>query len=96
MNARIFTGLNIYDLTSGYKCIKVDSLKTINLNEIKSEGYSFQIEMNFILANNGCKIKEVPIVFHDRTVGESKMSKKIIFEAIFKVPFFRIKKILGK
>ena len=94
--ARIFTGLNIYDLTSGYKCIKVDSLKNINLNEIKSEGYSFQIEMNFILANNGCKIKEVPIVFHDRTVGESKMSKKIIFEAIFKVPFFRIKKILGK
>ena len=94
--ARIFTGLNIYDLTSGYKCIKVDSLKNINLNEIKSEGYSFQIEMNFILANNGCKMKEVPIVFHDRTVGESKMSKKIIFEAIFKVPFFRIKKILGK
>lgn len=93
--ARIFTGLNIYDLTSGYKCINVNSLKSINLSEIKSEGYSFQIEMNFILANNGYKITEVPIIFHDRTVGESKMSKKIIFEAILKVPFFRIKKILG-
>ena len=93
--ARIFTGLDIYDLTSGYKCINVNSLKSINLSEIKSEGYSFQIEMNFILANNGYKITEVPIIFHDRTVGESKMSKKIIFEAILKVPFFRIKKILG-
>ena len=93
--ARIFTGMNIYDLTSGYKCINVDALKVIDLDKIKSEGYSFQIEMNFIFSNKGFKITEVPIIFHDRTVGESKMSKKIIFEAILKVPLFRIKKILG-
>ncbi len=93
--ARIFTGLDIYDLTSGYKCINVDALKTINLKKINSDGYSFQIEMNFILANKGFLLTEVPIIFHDRTVGESKMSKKIILEAICKVPLFRIKKILG-
>ena len=51
--------------------------------------------MNFLCVNKGYKIFEVPIIFHDRTVGESKMSKKIIFEAIIKVPLFRIKKILG-
>jgi len=93
--ARIFTGMKIYDLTSGYKCIAVNLLKTINFDKVKSEGYSFQIEMNFIFANKGFKITEVPIIFHDRTIGESKMSKKIILEAILKVPMFRIKKILG-
>lgn len=93
--ARIFTGMNIYDLTSGYKCINIEALKAIDLDKVKSEGYSFQIEMNFIFSNKGFKLMEVPIIFHDRTVGESKMSKKIIFEAILKVPLFRIKKILG-
>tara|TARA_Y100000739_G_C20586412_1_gene455496 strand:- start:141 stop:857 length:717 start_codon:yes stop_codon:yes gene_type:complete len=93
--ARIFTGMNIYDLTSGYKCINIEALKVIDLDKVKSEGYSFQIEMNFIFSNKGFKLMEVPIIFHDRTVGESKMSKKIIFEAILKVPLFRIKKILG-
>ena len=93
--ARIFTGMNIYDLTSGYKCINIEALKAIDLDKVKSEGYSFQIEMNFIFSNKGFKLTEVPIIFHDRTVGESKMSKKIIFEAILKVPLFRIKKILG-
>ena len=93
--ARIFTGMNIYDLTSGYKCINIEALKAIDLDKVNSEGYSFQIEMNFIFSNKGFKLIEVPIIFHDRTVGESKMSKKIIFEAILKVPLFRIKKILG-
>ncbi len=93
--ARIFTGMKIYDLTSGYKCIAVNLLKTIDFDKVKSEGYSFQIEMNFIFANKGFKITEVPIIFHDRTIGESKMSKKIILEAILKVPMFRIKKIFG-
>jgi len=93
--ARIFTGMKIYDLTSGYKCIKVKALKSVDLDKVNSEGYSFQIEMNFIFSNKGFALTEVPIIFHDRTVGESKMSKKIIFEAIFKVPLFRIKKILG-
>ena len=93
--ARICTGINIYDLTSGFKCIKTNILNQINLDKIKSEGYSFQIEMNFLCVNKGFSISEIPIIFHDRTVGESKMSKKIIFEAIVRVPLFRIKKILG-
>ena len=93
--ARLFTGMNIFDLTSGFKCIKVNCLESINLNAIKSEGYSFQIEMNFMLSNNGYKLFEIPIIFHDRTVGHSKMSKKIIFEAIIKVPMLRVRKILG-
>ena len=67
---------------------------SIDLNKISSEGYSFQIEMNCQAKYKGFKIKEVPIIFIDRTVGKSKMTKKIIFEAIWMVPFIRIKKIL--
>jgi len=93
--ARIFTGMKIKDLTSGFKCIKIEALKNININNIKSEGYSFQIEINFLFYNKGYNIYEMPIIFHDRTVGQSKMSKKIILEAIFRVPIFRIKKIFN-
>ena len=91
--ARIFTGINISDLTGGFKCINIEALKSIDFNKIKSEGYSFQIELNFLLSNNNFKITEVPIIFYDRTVGESKMSKKIILEAIIRVPILRLKKI---
>ena len=93
--ARIFTGMKIKDLTSGFKCIKVDALKNIDIDSIKSEGYSFQIEVNFLFHNKEYIIYEMPIIFHDRTVGQSKMSKKIILEAIFRVPMFRIKKIFN-
>ena len=93
--ARIFTGMKIKDLTSGFKCIRVNSLKKIDIDNIKSEGYSFQIEVNFLFHNNKFNIYEMPIIFHDRTVGQSKMSKKIILEAIFRVPMFRIKKIFN-
>ena len=63
-----------------FKCINVNALKSINLDKIKSEGYSFQIEINFILWMNKFTIKEIPIIFTDRTIGKSKMSKKIIDE----------------
>ena len=92
--ARIFTGLKIHDLTSGFKCIKIEVLKSIDLNKINSEGYSFQIEINFLCSNKNFKISEIPIIFFDRTVGQSKMSKKIILEAILKVPMFKLKNIL--
>ena len=91
--ARFITGLNIYDLTSGFKCIKVDVLKKIDINKIKSEGYSFQIEVNCLCHNKGYSILEVPIIFYDRAIGKSKMSKKIIIEAIIRVPIFRIKRM---
>ena len=75
--------------------MKVNALKNIDINNIKSEGYSFQIEVNFLFHNKNYRMYELPIIFHDRTVGQSKMSKKIIFESIFRVPMFRIKKIFG-
>ena len=93
---KFFTRMPIHDATAGYKCINTKVLKSINLDKIKSQGYSFQIEVNFLASLQGFKIKEIPIIFHDRTVGESKMSKRIILEAIFMVPklalkrFFRI------
>ena len=91
--ARIITGVPIKDITGGFKAISVNFLKKINLNNIKSEGYSFQIEINFLAWMNNCKIKEVPIVFTDRTRGESKMSKIVILEAIYMVPYLFLKKI---
>ena len=93
--AKIITGVNVKDLTGGFKCFKAEVLMSIDLDKISSEGYSFQIEMNCQTKYKGFKIKEVPIIFIDRTVGKSKMTKKIIFEAIWMVPFIRIKKIFG-
>ncbi len=93
--SRIITGLPIKDSTGGFKCFNIDVLKSIDLDNIKSSGYSFQIEMNFISWVKGYNITEIPIIFCDRTIGESKMSRKIIFEAIYMVPLLRIKKLFG-
>ena len=68
-------------------------LQSIDLTKIRSEGYSFQIEMNFLAWIKGFKISEIPIVFTDRTVGESKMNRAIVIEAIWMVPKLLIKKI---
>ena len=92
--ARKIIGLNIFDITAGFKCINTSFLKKINLNKIKSEGYSFQIEIHYLASVNNCKICEIPIVFTDRETGSSKMSLLIIFEAIFIVPYLKLKKIL--
>ena len=91
--AQIITGLPIKDATGGFKCFRGRVLETIDLSKITSEGYSFQIEMSFISWVKGFKIKEIPIIFSDRTVGESKMSKGIIFEAIYMVPLLKLRKI---
>jgi dolichol-phosphate mannosyltransferase len=91
--ARILTGLPVKDATGGFKCFRGRVLETIDLSKITSEGYSFQIEMNFISWVKGFKITEIPIIFSDRTVGKSKMSKKIIFEAIYMVPLLKLRKI---
>lgn len=79
--ARIITGVPIKDLTSGFKAIRVSALKNIDLENIKSNGYGFQIEITFRIYNKGYKIVEIPIIFYERRSGNSKMSKKIIFEA---------------
>lgn len=83
--ARIITGLPIKDITSGYKCYRKEVLEAIDLDNIHSEGYSFQIEMKWRTWREGYNIREIPITFIDRTVGKSKMSKAIVREAIFLV-----------
>ena len=89
---RFLTRMPVNDATSGYKCIKANVVKKINMNKVVSQGYSFQIEVNFLAWNNRFKVGEVPIIFYDRTVGKSKMSKKIIWEAIFIVPKLALKR----
>ncbi len=82
---RLVTGLTIMDCTSGFKCFRRSLIEMIELDKVKSDGYSFQIEMNFRSAQIGARIKEVPIIFIDRRAGQSKMSKRIVREAILMV-----------
>ena len=93
--SRLITSMPIMDSTGGFKAWKSEVLSDINLDSVRSQGYSFQIEMNFRAWIKGYKIKEMPIIFSDRTIGQSKMSKKIVYEAIFMVWRLRIWKIFG-
>jgi len=87
---RLITGLRVSDCTSGYKCFRREVLEAIDLDKVRSDGYSFQIEMNFLCMEKGFRIGEVPIIFIDRHAGTSKMSKKIVREAILMVWKLRI------
>ena len=82
---RLITGMPFSDPTGGYKCFRRRALQAINLDEIKSDGYSFQIEMTHRLWRDGFKIVEVPIVFTERMHGESKLSRRIVREALIMV-----------
>lgn len=82
---RIITCLPIKDSTGGFKCFNANYLKHIDLDHIRSNGYGFQIEMNYKMWKLGARIKEIPIIFVDRRSGESKMNKSIIFEAMWLV-----------
>ena len=82
---RVITGLRISDCTSGFKCFNRKVLEAIDLNRIRSDGYSFQIEMNYRCVEKGFRVGEVPIIFIDRHAGSSKMSKKIVREAVIMV-----------
>jgi dolichol-phosphate mannosyltransferase len=82
---RIITGLPVKDATAGFKCYRRVVLESFNLDSIKSNGYSFQIETNFLAWKHGFRICEVPIVFTDRREGTSKMSKHIVYEAAWMV-----------
>jgi len=92
---RVITGLPIHDATSGFKCFRREVLESINLTEIISDGYCFQIEMTFRAWRKGFRVAEIPIVFVERHSGTSKMSKHIIWEAIWKVWWLRFKALLG-
>lgn len=94
--ARIVTGLPLQDGTGGFKCFRRKVLEAIDLDKVRSNGYAFQIEMSFRAWSKGYRLAEIPIFFIDRNVGVSKMSKKIIREAIWMVWWLRFSKIFGK
>lgn len=93
---RVITGMTIKDPTGGFKCFRREVLENIDLDKIISDGYSFQVEMNFRTWVKNYRIKEIPIVFTDRQNGTSKMSKKIVKEAIWMVWYLRILRVIGK
>lgn len=94
--SRTILGLGVRDLTSGYKAFTREALEAIDIGSIHSNGYSFQIEMTYRAVRKGMKVTEVPIVFVDRTAGQSKMSKKIFMEAIGVVWKLRAEALTGK
>jgi len=93
---KMITGMKIHDATAGFICYRRNVLETINLDKIKFVGYAFQIEMKYRAFVKKFKIVEVPIIFTDRTLGESKMSGAIIREAVFGVIMLRIRKIFNR
>ena len=96
MYARAVTGLQLWDSTGGFKCFRREVLEAIDLTSVKSNGYAFQIEMSFRAWKRGFRIVEIPIVFTDRSEGESKMSKRIVREAVWMVWRLRWWSITGK
>ena len=93
---RVITGMPVKDPTGGFKCFNRRVLEAINLDRILSDGYAFQIEMNFRAWVKGFRVHEVPIVFTERIDGVSKMSRRIVWEAIWMVWRLQIMKLLGK
>ena len=94
--ARWVTGLQLWDSTGGFKCYRKAVLAAIPLDRVRSNGYSFQIEMSFRAMRKGFRLKEIPITFTDRTVGTSKMSHGIIWEAVWMVWRLRWWALVGK
>ena len=94
--ARIITGLPLWDATGGYKAFRREVLEGIALDKVESEGYSFQIETSMRAWKKGFRIGEIPIVFVDRTTGESKMSKRVIREAVWRTWKLRFQAMFGR
>ncbi len=94
--ARKVTGCPIRDLTAGFKAYRCDMLRKLDLNQLKEDGYGFQIEIDFVIWRKGGRIKEIPIIFTERRAGVSKMSKRIIWRAFVLVLRLRLQRLLGK
>jgi dolichol-phosphate mannosyltransferase len=94
--ARWVTGLPVTDATGGFKCFRRAVLEAIDLDRVGSEGYSFQIEMSLRAWRNGFSLGEIPIVFADRDLGESKMSRRIVWEAVWRVWALRLRDLVGR
>ena len=93
---RFWTGLPLNDATGGFKCYRIEVLKGINLDSIRSNGYAFQIEMSYMAWRKGFTLGEIPIVFLDRLAGRSKMSKHIVYEAFFMLWKLRFRGMLNR
>jgi dolichol-phosphate mannosyltransferase len=89
--ARLWLGFGVRDSTSGFRAYRADDLRALNLDSVGSEGYAFQIEMVRRMQLTGAVIDEVPITFTERTAGKSKMSRRIVFEALWRVPLWGIR-----
>jgi dolichol-phosphate mannosyltransferase len=94
--ARQVTGLPLTDSTGGFKCFRRRVLEAIDLDRVRSNGYSFQIEMSFRAWKKGFRLVEIPIVFTDRVEGQSKMNKRIVREAIWMVWWLRLQALVGR
>ncbi|TMQ49191.1 MAG: polyprenol monophosphomannose synthase [Candidatus Eisenbacteria bacterium] len=93
--SRVITGIPIKDLTGGFKCFRREVLEALDLSRVRSDGYGFQIEINYKAWRKGFRIREIPILFVDRRAGESKMSRRIVLEAAWMVWRLRILDLLG-
>ncbi|MBV9213149.1 MAG: polyprenol monophosphomannose synthase [Actinobacteria bacterium] len=87
--ARTVLGIGVRDLTGGFKCFRRRVLEELDLDDVHADGYGFQIEMTYRAVRAGFRVREIPIVFHDRRAGESKMDARIAAEAVWKVPTLR-------
>jgi dolichol-phosphate mannosyltransferase len=94
--ARIITGLPLSDSTGGFKCFRREVLQAIDLGRVRSNGYAFQIEMSFRAWKQGFTLREIPIIFHERVEGHSKMSKRIVREAVWMVWWLRLRAMVGR
>ena len=93
---RFITGMPVKDPTGGFKCFRRTVLEALDIDRVQSDGYSFQIEVSFKVWRKGFKIKEIPITFVDRHSGTSKMSKKIVYEAVWMVWWLKIQQLIGR
>jgi dolichol-phosphate mannosyltransferase len=94
--ARVILGVRVRDLTGGFKCFRREVLETIDLDALSARGYAFQIETTYRVIRAGFRVVEVPIQFVDRRVGESKMTRAIVAEAMWKVPALRFRALTGR
>jgi dolichol-phosphate mannosyltransferase len=88
--AKTVLGVGVRDLTGGFKCFRREVLEAIDLDSVRSQGYSFQVELTYRALQAGFRVKEVPILFTERQVGQSKMSRRILLEATWMVPRMRL------
>lgn len=93
--SRIITGMRVKDLTGGFKCFRRRVLEAVDWSRVRSDGYAFQIEITFKAWRKGFRIREIPIVFVDRKAGESKMSRRIVWEAAWMVWRLRLLDLIG-